>query len=214
MAAAARDGEASGSRRAIASSDACEAPAKEMRSEAQTQGDGSGPLELTGCGGVDEERARKRPRLGRHTEGEEGRDHVCGRSGSACKQWYSLAWHTRTHHKHATTVKQKMKDSTVAVSPLLQRSFQCPYCPVKCSLKQRLTMHLQAKRGQPRREAKHNSLKVERKESAAHLVECPSLRELRKKHGLETLKDGEVVLQCSTGQLLEGTLQAGEPICP
>ncbi|KAH8610860.1 hypothetical protein ERJ75_001053000 [Trypanosoma vivax] len=133
---------------------------KETRTEAQAQGDGSGPLELTGCGGVDEERVRKGPRVGRRTEGEEGRDHVCGRSGSACKQWYSLAWHTRTDHKHATTVRRRMKDGTVAVSPLLQRSLQCPYCPMKCAPKQYLTMHLQAKHGQPRREARHNSLKV------------------------------------------------------
>ncbi|KAG8345374.1 hypothetical protein TRVL_03808 [Trypanosoma vivax] len=39
---------------------------------------------------------------------------------------------------------------------------------MKCALKQYLTMHPQAKHGQPRREARHNSLKVECKESAAH----------------------------------------------
>ncbi|KAG8340300.1 hypothetical protein TRVL_08875 [Trypanosoma vivax] len=187
---------------------------KETRTEVQAQGDGSGPLELTGCGGVDEERARKGPRVGRRTEGEEGRDHVCGRSGSACKQWYSLAWHTRTHHKHATTVKQKMKDSTVAVSPLLKRSFQCPYCPVKCALKQRLTMHLRAKHGQPRREAKHSSLKVECKESAAHRLECPSLRELRKKHGLETLKDGELFFSAQLASFLKELFKLASPSAP
>ncbi|CCD18344.1 reverse transcriptase (RNA-dependent DNA polymerase), partial [Trypanosoma vivax Y486] len=162
---------------------------KEMRSETQSQGGGSGSLESPGGGDVNVGRPRKRPRLGRHSEGEEGRDYVCGRFGRAYKQWYSLVWHTRTHHRHATTVKRKMKCGTVAVSPLLQRSLKCPYCPMKCALKQYLTMHLQARHGQPRREARHNSLKVECKESAAHLLECPSLRELRKKHGQGPLKD-------------------------
>ncbi|KAG8340131.1 hypothetical protein TRVL_09042 [Trypanosoma vivax] len=132
---------------------------KEVRTEAQTQVEGSGSL--TSAGGGDVERPRKGHRLGRHTEEEEGRDYVCGRCGSACKKWCSLVWHTRAHHKNATTVKRKMKDGTVAATPLLHRSPQCPCCPVKCALKQRLTMHLKAKRGKPRREARHNSLKVE-----------------------------------------------------
>ncbi|KAH8609167.1 hypothetical protein ERJ75_001246000 [Trypanosoma vivax] len=80
----------------------------------------------------------------------------------------------RAHHKQATTVKRKMKDDTVAVTPLLQRSLRWPYCPVKCTHKQYLTMRLQAKHGQPRREARHSSLKVECRESAAHLLECPN----------------------------------------
>ncbi|KAH8611003.1 hypothetical protein ERJ75_001042900 [Trypanosoma vivax] len=163
-----------------------------MRSEAQSQGEGSGSLESPGDGDVDAERLRKRPRVGRHTEEEEGRDYVFSRCGSTYKQWYSLIWHTRTHRKHATTVKRKMKDGTVAATPLLQRSLQCPYCPVKCALKQYLTMRLQAKHGQPRREARHSSPKVECKESAAHLLECPSFRELGKRRGLETMKDGEM----------------------
>ncbi|KAH8617560.1 hypothetical protein ERJ75_000368000 [Trypanosoma vivax] len=91
-----------------------------------------------------------------------------------------------------------MKDGTVAVTPLLQRSLQCPYCLIKCATKQYLTMHLQARHGQPRRQARHNSLKVECKESVAHLLECPNLRELSKKHELETLKDGELFF---SGQL-------------
>ncbi|KAH8607745.1 hypothetical protein ERJ75_001382800 [Trypanosoma vivax] len=90
---------------------------KEMKSEAQSQGEGSGPLGSAGDGDGDAERPRKRPRLGRHTEEEEGRDYVCGRCGSAYKQWYSLVWHTRTHHGHVATVKRKMKDCTVAVTP-------------------------------------------------------------------------------------------------
>ncbi|KAH8609345.1 hypothetical protein ERJ75_001214200 [Trypanosoma vivax] len=124
---------------------------KETRTEVQAQGEGSGPLELAGSGSVDGdgEKSRKRHRLGRHTEEEEGRDYVCGRCGSAYKRWCSLVWHTRTHRKHAATVKRKMKDGTVAVSPLLQRSLQCPYCQMKRAPKQYLTMHLQAKRGQP-----------------------------------------------------------------
>ncbi|KAH8606827.1 hypothetical protein ERJ75_001464500 [Trypanosoma vivax] len=59
---------------------------KEMRSEAQTKGAGSGQLESTGGGNVDVERPRKRSWVGRHTEEEEGRGHVCGRCGSAYKQ--------------------------------------------------------------------------------------------------------------------------------
>ncbi|KAH8612538.1 hypothetical protein ERJ75_000873600 [Trypanosoma vivax] len=60
MAAAARDGEASGSRRVVTSSAAREAQ-RRNENRGSAQGDGSGPLELTGCGGVDEERARKGP---------------------------------------------------------------------------------------------------------------------------------------------------------
>ncbi|KAG8339653.1 hypothetical protein TRVL_09520 [Trypanosoma vivax] len=107
-----------------------------------------------------------------------------------------------------------MKDGMVAATPLLRRSLQCPYCPVKCALKQCLAMHLQAKHGQPRREARHNSLKAECRESVAHLLECPSLRELRKEARTGNAEGRGVVLQCSTGQLLEGTLQAREPIRP
>ncbi|KAG8343663.1 hypothetical protein TRVL_05515 [Trypanosoma vivax] len=92
---------------------------KEMRTEAQTQGEWSESLGSAGGGEVDVERPRKRPRLGRRTEVEEGRDYVCGRCGSAYKQWYSLVWHTRTHHKNATAVKRRVKDAAVAVSPVL-----------------------------------------------------------------------------------------------
>nr|CCC48378.1 hypothetical protein, conserved in T. vivax [Trypanosoma vivax Y486] len=176
---------------------------KETRTGAQTQGEGSGPLESAGDGDVDVERPRKRSRLGRHTEEEEGRDYVCSRCGSAYKRWCSLVWHARTHHKNATTVKRKMKDGTVAVTPLLQRSLQCPYCPMKCALKQYLTTPLKAKRGQPRQEERHNSLKVKNKESAAHLLECPNLREIRKKHGLETLKDGELFSSAQLASFLK-----------
>ncbi|KAH8619663.1 hypothetical protein ERJ75_000135800 [Trypanosoma vivax] len=106
-----------------------------------------------------------------------------------------------------------MKDGTVAASPLLQRSLQCPYCPVKSALKQCRTMHLQAKHGQPRREAEHNSLKVECRESAVHLLECPSLRELRKKRGLETLKDGDVFFSAKLDSFLKELFKL-EPIRP
>ncbi|KAG8344912.1 hypothetical protein TRVL_04266 [Trypanosoma vivax] len=131
-----------------------------MRSEAQSQGEGNESLESAGVGDGSGERPRKRHRLGPHTEEEEGRDYVYGRCGGPCKQWYSLVWHIATHHKNAATVKRKMKDGTAAVSPLLQRSLQCPYCPMKCALKQCLTMHLQAKHGPPRRDARNRSLKV------------------------------------------------------
>ncbi|KAH8616107.1 hypothetical protein ERJ75_000516300 [Trypanosoma vivax] len=90
---------------------------KETGTVAQTQVEGNVSLGSPGNGDVDVERPRKRPRVGRHTEEEEGRDYVCGRCGSAYKQWYSLVWHTRTHHKNATTVKRKVKDGTVAVTP-------------------------------------------------------------------------------------------------
>ncbi|KAH8619886.1 hypothetical protein ERJ75_000122100 [Trypanosoma vivax] len=182
-----------------------------MRSEAQAQA--SGPLESGGGGDVDVERPRKRPRLGRHTESEGGRGHACGRCGSAHKQWYSLVWHARTHHGHATAVKRKLTVGTVAATPLLQRSLQCPYWPVKCALKQCRTMRLQAKRGQPRREVVHNFLKVERKESAAHLAECPSLRELRK-HGLETLKGGEVFFSAQLASFVKELFKLESPSAP
>ncbi|KAG8340150.1 hypothetical protein TRVL_09019 [Trypanosoma vivax] len=95
-----------------------------------------------------------------------------------------------------------MKDVTAAVSPLLQRSLQCPYCPMKRALKQCLTMHLREKHGQQRGEAVHNLPKVKCRESAAHLLECPSLRERRKKHGLETLKDGELFISAQLASFL------------
>ncbi|KAG8341806.1 hypothetical protein TRVL_07368 [Trypanosoma vivax] len=96
-AAARHAGEASASRRVITSSAArVKLKRKEMGTEAQAQGDWSGPLESPGDGDGGVERPRKGPRLGRHTEGEEGRDYVCGRRGSAHKQWYSLVWRTST----------------------------------------------------------------------------------------------------------------------
>ncbi|KAG8338909.1 hypothetical protein ERJ75_000850300 [Trypanosoma vivax] len=104
-----------------------------------------------------------------------------------------------------------MKDGTVAASPLLQRSLQRPYCPMKCALKQCLTMHLQARRGQPRREARHNSLKVECKESAPHLLECPSLRELRKRDRLETLKGGELFFSAQHANFLKELFKLESP---
>ncbi|KAH8612727.1 hypothetical protein ERJ75_000856000 [Trypanosoma vivax] len=117
----------------------------------------------------------------------------------------------RTHHKHATAVKRKMKDGTVQETPLLQRSLQCPCCPTKCALKQCLTMRLQAKHGQPRREAVHNSLKVECRESAAHLLARPSLRELRKKHGMETLKSGELFFSAQLGSFMKELFRLESP---
>ncbi|KAG8339715.1 reverse transcriptase (RNA-dependent DNA polymerase) [Trypanosoma vivax] len=187
---------------------------KETRTEAQTQGKASGPLESAGDGDVDVERPRKRSRMNRQPEGEEERDYVCGRCGSAYKQWCSLVLHTRTHREHATTVKRKMKDGMVAATPLLRRSLQCPYCPVKCALKRCLALPLQAKHGQPRREARHNSLKAECRESAPHLLECPSLRELRKKHELETLKDGELFFSAQLASFLKELFKLESPSAP
>ncbi|CCD21262.1 hypothetical protein, conserved [Trypanosoma vivax Y486] len=119
--------------------------------------------------------------------------------------------HTHTRHEHATTVKRKMEDGTVAATPLLRRSLQCPYCLMKCALKQYLTMHLQAKHGQQRREARHNSLKVECRESAAHLLECTRLRELRKKHGLESLKDAELFFSAQLTSFLKELFELESP---
>ncbi|KAH8603431.1 hypothetical protein ERJ75_001816800 [Trypanosoma vivax] len=72
-------------------------------------------------------------------------------------------------------------------------------------------MHLQAKRGQPKREAEHDSLKVECKESAGHLLECPSLRERRKKHGLQTLKDGELFFSAQLASFLKELFELLSP---
>ncbi|KAH8617234.1 hypothetical protein ERJ75_000397200 [Trypanosoma vivax] len=85
---------------------------------------------------------------------------------------------------------------------------------MKCALKQYLTMHLQANDGQPRREADHDSLKVECKESAAHLLECPSLRERRKKHGPETLKGGELFFSAQLASLLKELFRLESPSAP
>ncbi|KAG8345516.1 hypothetical protein TRVL_03652 [Trypanosoma vivax] len=75
-------------------------------------------------------------------------------------------------------------------------------------------MHLQAKHGKPRREAEHNSLKVECRESAAHLLECPSLRELRKKHGLVTLKDVEVFFSAQLSSFSKELFKLESPSAP
>ncbi|KAH8619305.1 hypothetical protein ERJ75_000175400 [Trypanosoma vivax] len=107
-----------------------------------------------------------------------------------------------------------MKDGTVAVSPLLQRSLQCPYCQVKCALKQCLTMRLQAKRSRARMISVHSSLRAECKESAAHLLKRPSLRELRKKHGLETLKDGELFFSAQLAIFLKELFKLESPSSP
>ncbi|KAH8617294.1 hypothetical protein ERJ75_000391400 [Trypanosoma vivax] len=75
-------------------------------------------------------------------------------------------------------------------------------------------MDLRAKHGQPRREARHNSLKVECKETAAHLVECPSLRELRRKRGLETPKDGELFFSAQLASFLKELFKLESPSAP
>ncbi|KAH8617792.1 hypothetical protein ERJ75_000337000 [Trypanosoma vivax] len=75
-------------------------------------------------------------------------------------------------------------------------------------------MHLQAKHGQPRREARHNSLKVECRESAAHLLECPSLRELRKKRGLETPKGRELFFSAQLASFLKELFKLESPSAP
>ncbi|KAH8613015.1 hypothetical protein ERJ75_000825700 [Trypanosoma vivax] len=185
-----------------------------MRTETQSQGERSGPLEPAGDGDGDAERPRKRPPLGRHTEEGEWRDYVCV-AGAAVRASSGIRrFGTRTHHGHATTVKQKMKDGTVAVTPLLQRSLQCPCCPMKRALKQCLTMRLQARRSQPRWEARHNSLKVECRESAAHLLECPRLRELRKKRGLETPKGRELFFGAQLASFLKELFKLESPSAP
>ncbi|KAH8606296.1 hypothetical protein ERJ75_001533100 [Trypanosoma vivax] len=53
-------------------------------------------------------------------------------------------------------------------------------------------MRRQAKHGQPGRQDKHDSLKVEYQDSVAQLLGRPSLRELTQTNELETLKDGEL----------------------
>ncbi|KAH8620339.1 hypothetical protein ERJ75_000076200 [Trypanosoma vivax] len=75
-------------------------------------------------------------------------------------------------------------------------------------------MHLQAKHGQPRREARHNSLKVDCRESAAPLLVCPSLRELRKKRGLEALKDRELFFGAQLASFLKKPFKLGSPSAP
>ncbi|KAH8611450.1 hypothetical protein ERJ75_001007200 [Trypanosoma vivax] len=71
-------------------------------------------------------------------------------------------------------------------------------------------MRLQAKHGQPRREAEHKSLRVECKASVAHL-ECLSLQELRKKHGLETSKNGWVFFSAQLASFLKELFKLASP---
>ncbi|RHW73048.1 hypothetical protein DPX39_040084600 [Trypanosoma brucei equiperdum] len=85
---------------------------------------------------------------------------------------------------------------------------------MKCTLKQFLTMHLQAKQGQLRKENEHYSVKVECKEAAAHLLECPSLQVLKGKHGMETLKDGEVFFSAQLTGFLKELFKLGSPSAP
>ncbi|KAG8339526.1 hypothetical protein TRVL_09644 [Trypanosoma vivax] len=189
---------------------------KEMVTLTQTRGEENGSLKPARGGHVDVDvvKPRKRRWLGRHTEEEEARRYVCNSCKTERRQWYSVVWHARTDHKQATTVNQKMKDGTVAVTHLLQRSLQCPYCPMKCALKQCRTMHLQVKHARPRRPARHNSPKVECKESAVHLLECPSLRELRKKHGLEALNGGKLFFSAQLVSFLKELFKLVSPSFP
>ncbi|KAG8340008.1 hypothetical protein TRVL_09166 [Trypanosoma vivax] len=129
-----------------------------------------------------------------------------------CVQAVVLAGLARAHASRARYDSETGDEAdTVAARPLLQRSLQCPYCPVKCALKQYLTMRLHAKRGLPKRDAKHNSLKVGCKESAAHLLECPSLRELRKKHRLEAVKGGEMFFSAQLDSFLKELFKLESP---
>ncbi|KAH8612365.1 hypothetical protein ERJ75_000897400 [Trypanosoma vivax] len=84
----------------------------------------------------------------------------------------------------------------------------------ECALRQYLTMRLRAKHGQTSRQAKHNSLKVECRESAAHLLQCPSLQELRKKHGLETMKDGGLFFSAQLASFLKELFKLEIPAAP
>ncbi|KAH8619541.1 hypothetical protein ERJ75_000155100 [Trypanosoma vivax] len=184
-----------------------------MRSEAQAQGEGSGPLGSAGDGDGDAERPRKRPRVGRHTEEEEGRDYVCGRCGSAYKQWYSLVWHTRTHQKRYDSEAENEGRYGSGDTPLATIT-PMPILPNEVCAK---TVPHNAPAGEAwptETEARHNSLKVECRESAAHLLECPSLRELRKKHGLETLKDGELFFSAQLASFLKELFKLESPSAP
>ncbi|KAH8612862.1 hypothetical protein ERJ75_000846400 [Trypanosoma vivax] len=61
-------------------------------------------------------------------------------------------------------------------------------------------------------EARHNSMKVESKESAAHLLGRPSLREPRRKNRLEDLGSVGFVVQCSTGSFLKKIFKLESPV--
>ncbi|KAH8608518.1 hypothetical protein ERJ75_001300100 [Trypanosoma vivax] len=179
-----------------------------MRSEAQSQYEGSGPLGSAGGGDVDGERTRKHPRAGRYAEEEEGGDYACGRTW---ERWCELVRHTDAHHKNATTVARKMKDGTAAATPLPKRWLRCPCYPAKRVLEKCLAMHLQAEHGQARREAEDNLLMVECEEFAAHLLGCPNLRELRKRHRLQTLKNEELFFSAQLARLLKELFELARP---
>ncbi|KAG8342889.1 hypothetical protein TRVL_06272 [Trypanosoma vivax] len=127
--------------------------------------------------------------------------------GSSGIRWFGM----RTHHKHAKKVRRKMKADTLSATPLLQRSLQCPYCPMKCALKQSLTVHLEAKNGRPIRQTRNTSLKEEYKESEAHLLECPSLRDEREHSGLENVREGELFFSAELATFLQELFTLAEP---
>ncbi|KAH8614859.1 hypothetical protein ERJ75_000645100 [Trypanosoma vivax] len=182
-----------------------------MKSESRSQGEESGPLEPAGDGDGKAERARKRRRVGHQTEEKERGGYEFSRCGSTHGQWHSLVWRARPHHKNATSAKRKITVGTVATTPLVQRTLQCPCCPMKCALQQCLAMHRQAKHSQPRRQSKQNSLKVECQDSVAQLLRRPSLRELREKHELETLKDGELFSRAQLPSFLKELFKLESP---
>ncbi|CCD11847.1 unnamed protein product [Trypanosoma congolense IL3000] len=187
---------------------------KTMRSEAQAQDEGSRSTELAGAGDGEGERPRKRSRMGRHKEGEEGRDYVCGRCDSAYKQWYSLVWHTRTHHDHRYHSETEDEGRHGSGNTPPATIPPVPTLPMKCALKQYLTIHLQAKHGQRKKESEHNLLKAECEESAAHLLECTSSREIKKKHRLETLWDGGVFFSAQLAGFLKELFKLESPLIP
>ncbi|KAH8606756.1 hypothetical protein ERJ75_001480700 [Trypanosoma vivax] len=182
---------------------------KEMRTVARAQGEWSGPLESAGGGDVNGERPRKRRRVGCHTEWK-GEETMCAAVRGARKRWCELVWYTRAHHKHAATVQRKMKDGTAAETPLPQRSLRCPCCPAKRVLEQCLAMHLQAKRGQPRREQAQLAEGGVRGVCGAP-PGVPKLARVKEEAGLQTLKGGELFFGAQLASFLKELFEPARP---
>ncbi|CCD21759.1 hypothetical protein ERJ75_001465200 [Trypanosoma vivax] len=170
-------------------------------------------MESAGGGDVDGERPWKRPRVVRHTEEEEGRGYVCGRRGSAYNKWFSLVWHTGASRarydseaedegRHSSGVTPPSTITPVSVLPNEACAKTVPH-------------NAPAGEAWPTEKGGHAQLSEGQVQGVcAAPPGAPKLARAKEEARTVNPEGRGVVLQCSTGQLLEGTLQAGESIRP
>ncbi|KAH8609564.1 hypothetical protein ERJ75_001200800 [Trypanosoma vivax] len=183
-----------------------------MRSEARSQGAGS--VSLESARGVGGKRPRKRRRLGRHTEEEEGRDYVS--ADAAARTNSGIRWFgTRAHTSQARKVSET-EDEGRHGSGNTPRATITP-APVLPSEVRAKTVPHNAAEGEARPTEKRGQAQLAEgrvKGVCGAPPECPSLRELRKKHGLETLKSGELFFSAQLASFLRELFRLESPSGP